>query len=78
MILADEPTGNLDTTTSVEVMRILQELRERRNITIVLITHEAEIAAYGTRIIAVRDGCILSDTPNTPVGSVAPAMAAVA
>jgi putative ABC transport system ATP-binding protein len=66
LILADEPTGNLDTKTSIEVMRILQELRERRNITIVLITHEPDIAAYGTRIVAVRDGKILSDTPNTP------------
>jgi len=66
LILADEPTGNLDTKTSIEVMRILQELRERRGITIVLITHEHDIAAYGTRIIAVRDGKILSDEPNTP------------
>ena len=66
LILADEPTGNLDTATSVEVMRILQELRARRGITIVLITHEPEIAAYASRIIAVRDGKILSDTPNTP------------
>jgi putative ABC transport system ATP-binding protein len=66
LILADEPTGNLDTATSIEVMRILQELRERRNITIVLITHEPDIAAYGTRIIAVRDGKILRDEPNTP------------
>ena len=66
LILADEPTGNLDTKTSVEVMRILQELRERRKITIVLITHEPDIAAYGTRIIAVRDGVIVSDKPNTP------------
>jgi putative ABC transport system ATP-binding protein len=66
IILADEPTGNLDTKTSIEVMQILQELREKRKITIVLITHEPDIAAYGTRIIAVRDGLILSDTPNTP------------
>jgi len=66
LILADEPTGNLDTKTSIEVMRILQDLRERRKITIVLITHEADIAAYGTRIIAMRDGRILSDEPNTP------------
>jgi putative ABC transport system ATP-binding protein len=66
LILADEPTGNLDTKTSIEVMRILQELRERRKITIVLITHEPDIAAYGTRIIAVRDGVIVSDKPNTP------------
>jgi len=81
LILADEPTGNLDSSTSIEVMRILQELRERRNITIVLITHEAEIAAYGTRIIAVRDGQILSDKPNTPrdapAEATAPAIAAV-
>ncbi|WP_301337934.1 ABC transporter ATP-binding protein [Sphingomonas sp. AP4-R1] len=66
LILADEPTGNLDTKTSIEVMRILQELREQKGITIVLITHEPDIAAYGTRIIAVRDGKILSDEPNTP------------
>lgn len=66
LILADEPTGNLDTKTSIDVMHTLQELRARRGITIVLITHEADIAAYGTRIVAVRDGVILSDTPNTP------------
>jgi putative ABC transport system ATP-binding protein len=66
LILADEPTGNLDTKTSIEVMRILQELREQKGITIVLITHEPDIAAYGTRIIAVRDGKILSDEANTP------------
>lgn len=70
LILADEPTGNLDTKTSVEVMRLLQELRERSGITIVLITHEAEIAAYGTRIISVRDGLIVSDTANTPISSI--------
>lgn len=66
LILADEPTGNLDTKTSIDVMHALQELRQRRGITIVLITHEADIAAYGTRIIAVRDGVILTDVPNTP------------
>ena len=66
IVLADEPTGNLDTATSIEVMTLLQELRERRGITIVLITHEADIAAYGTRIISVRDGLITSDRPNTP------------
>jgi putative ABC transport system ATP-binding protein len=71
LILADEPTGNLDTATSIEVMRILQELREKQGITIVLITHEADIAAYGTRIIAVRDGVILRDEPNTPRNTLA-------
>lgn len=66
LILADEPTGNLDSKTSIEVMRLLQELREKQGITIVLITHEPEIAAYGTRIISVRDGVIISDIRNTP------------
>ena len=66
LILADEPTGNLDSKTSIEVMRLLQELREKQGITIVLITHEPEIAAYGTRIISVRDGVIISDEKNVP------------
>ncbi len=66
LILADEPTGNLDSKTSIEVMRLLQELREKQGITIVLITHEPEIAAYGTRIISVRDGVIISDEKNEP------------
>jgi len=66
VILADEPTGNLDTATSIEVMQLLQDLREKRKITVILITHEPDIAAYGTRIIAVRDGAIVSDVRNTP------------
>ncbi|MDT8398826.1 MAG: ABC transporter ATP-binding protein [Pseudomonadales bacterium] len=66
IILADEPTGNLDTRTSVEVMKLLQQLRREQGITIVLITHEPEIAAYGTRIITMRDGLIKSDLPNSP------------
>jgi putative ABC transport system ATP-binding protein len=65
VILADEPTGNLDTATSIEVMRLLQDLREKRKITIILITHEPDIAAYGTRIISMRDGSVISDVPNT-------------
>jgi putative ABC transport system ATP-binding protein len=66
LLLADEPTGNLDTKTSLEVMQIFQDLRERRGITVVLITHEPDIAAYGTRIIQVRDGHIVSDRANRP------------
>lgn len=65
VILADEPTGNLDTATSIDVMRLLQDLRASHAMTIILITHEPEIAAYGTRIIAMRDGVIVSDRPNT-------------
>jgi putative ABC transport system ATP-binding protein len=70
LLLADEPTGNLDTKTSLEVMQIFQDLRERRGITVVLITHEPDIAAYGTRIIQVRDGHIVSDRANRPLVAV--------
>ena len=61
LILADEPTGNLDTATGKEVMQTLVNLREERGITIVLITHEKEIATYGSRIVSIRDGKIISD-----------------
>jgi putative ABC transport system ATP-binding protein len=66
LILADEPTGNLDTKTSIEVMALLQELREKRTITVVLITHDMEVARYGTRTVSIRDGQVVSDKPNTP------------
>ena len=61
IILADEPTGNLDTRTSVEVMGIFQRLNIERGITIVLITHEMDIAEYGTRLVRFRDGKIQID-----------------
>ena len=61
MILADEPTGNLDTRTSIEVMGIFQRLNKERGITILLITHEMDIAEYGTRLIRFRDGRIVAD-----------------
>ncbi len=64
LLLADEPTGNLDTRTSIEVMGILQRLNAQ-GLTIVLVTHEPEIAEYGTRIVAFRDGRVRSDTPIT-------------
>jgi putative ABC transport system ATP-binding protein len=64
LILADEPTGNLDTKTSVEVMALLHELREKRTITVVLITHDMDVARYGTRTVSIRDGQIVSDKPN--------------
>ncbi|MEA2336671.1 MAG: putative transport system ATP-binding protein [Thermoanaerobaculia bacterium] len=62
IILADEPTGNLDTQTSTEVMALFQELNEQ-GITIVLVTHEADIAVYAKRIVEVRDGRIRRDEP---------------
>jgi putative ABC transport system ATP-binding protein len=60
VILADEPTGNLDSRTSVEVMKLFQELG-RGGITVVLVTHEPDIAQYASRVIQMRDGRILSD-----------------
>jgi putative ABC transport system ATP-binding protein len=63
IVLADEPTGNLDTRTSLEVMDLLQELNRTRRITVLLITHELDIAEHATRIISFRDGLIRSDTP---------------
>jgi putative ABC transport system ATP-binding protein len=64
ILLADEPTGNLDSRTSLEVMDIFQRLQQERGITIILITHEMDVAEYGSRIVAFKDGNIISDTPN--------------
>jgi putative ABC transport system ATP-binding protein len=64
VLLADEPTGNLDTRTSIEVMEIFQQLQRERGITVIVITHEHQIAEYGTRIVGFRDGRIVSDAPN--------------
>ncbi len=64
ILLADEPTGNLDSKTSVEVMEIFQSLQRERGITIVLITHELDVAQYGSRIVTFKDGDIISDTSN--------------
>jgi putative ABC transport system ATP-binding protein len=65
LILADEPTGALDTATGHEIMRIFQRLNGERDITIVVVTHEREIAAYARRIIHLQDGEIVSDEPNS-------------
>jgi putative ABC transport system ATP-binding protein len=61
LILADEPTGNLDSRTSVEVMEIFQRLNRERGITLVLVTHEPDIAQYADRVIVFKDGKIKSD-----------------
>ncbi len=61
ILLADEPTGQLDSRTSDEIMKIFQDLNRRRGITILLITHSDEIAAYADRIVRFRDGRIVSD-----------------
>jgi putative ABC transport system ATP-binding protein len=62
LILADEPTGNLDTKAGTEVMRILQTLNEERGITIVLVTHDQGIAEHTQRIVRLQDGQIVSDS----------------
>jgi putative ABC transport system ATP-binding protein len=59
LILADEPTGNLDSKTGVEIMNLLKDLNEKEGITVVLVTHEADIAAYGKRMIRIKDGKII-------------------
>ena len=63
IILADEPTGNLDSKTSVEIMNLFNEIHANGN-TVILVTHEEDIAAYAHRIIRLRDGLIESDTQN--------------
>ncbi len=64
IILADEPTGNLDSKTSVEIMNLFNEIHKNGN-TVILVTHEEDIAAYAHRIIRLRDGLIESDNQNT-------------
>jgi putative ABC transport system ATP-binding protein len=61
ILLADEPTGNLDTASSVEIMKLLTELNQEQARTIVLITHERDIAAFAKRIVELRDGLIVTD-----------------
>jgi putative ABC transport system ATP-binding protein len=64
LLLADEPTGNLDTRTSLEVLGLLQDLNRKQGITIVLVTHEPDIAACASRVITMRDGRIKTDVRN--------------
>ncbi|MDO5562338.1 MAG: ABC transporter ATP-binding protein [Synergistaceae bacterium] len=65
ILMADEPTGNLDSKTSDEIMALFTELNDKEGITIILVTHEPDVAAYAKRILHFRDGVITSDEINS-------------
>lgn len=67
VLLADEPTGNLDTQRSNEIMELLWRLNVERGITVLMVTHEPDMAAYSRRIVRFKDGMMDSDEPNDPV-----------
>lgn len=76
IILADEPTGNLDTKTSIEIMGLLEEIHSKGN-TIILVTHEEDIAQHAHRIVRMRDGLVEKDYVNKDVKSVSPRLKAI-
>lgn len=66
VLLADEPTGNLDTQRSYEIMELLWQLNTEHGITVIMVTHESDMAAYARRIVRFKDGMMDSDVPNEP------------
>ena len=72
IIMADEPTGNLDSQVTAEIMNLLQRLNRERGLTLILVTHEAHVAAYAGRVLRLRDGRVLSDTRQQPGGHQSP------
>jgi putative ABC transport system ATP-binding protein len=64
VLLADEPTGNLDTARSLEIMVLLSDLNRQQDITIVMVTHEPEMASYAKRIVHFVDGRVTADVPT--------------
>jgi putative ABC transport system ATP-binding protein len=60
LLLADEPTGNLDTATGAEIMRLLKELNRERSLTLLVVTHDPEVAAFADRVVKLRDGQVES------------------
>jgi ABC-type lipoprotein export system ATPase subunit len=64
IVMADEPTGNLDSRTSNEIMQLFERLNTEQGITIILVTHDRELAASARRTIALRDGLVLQDQRN--------------
>ncbi|MCX7691992.1 ABC transporter ATP-binding protein [Tepidimonas taiwanensis] len=74
VLLADEPTGNLDSQRSHEIMALIRRLNEERGITVLMVTHEADIAAYARRVVHFRDGQVAHDGAHAPAGATAEAM----
>ena len=68
LLLADEPTGNLDSRSSEEIVAILQHLNREEGLTVVMVTHELQVAGHARRVVSVRDGLIVDDGPP-PVGA---------
>ncbi|NLX84568.1 MAG: ABC transporter ATP-binding protein [Synergistaceae bacterium] len=67
VLMADEPTGNLDSKTSEEIMKLFKKINEEEGTTILLVTHEPDVAVYAKRIVHFKDGMITSDEPNRTV-----------
>jgi putative ABC transport system ATP-binding protein len=65
LLLADEPTGNLDSATSLEIIALFQRLNRERGVTVILVTHEPDVAGFAARVVTVRDGQIVSDVAQT-------------
>jgi macrolide transport system ATP-binding/permease protein len=76
MLLADEPTGNLDSKTSHEIMQVIRDLNRTQGVTVIVVTHEPDIAAYADRTIVMRDGQIISDQANPSIEAAPQAVAA--
>jgi putative ABC transport system ATP-binding protein len=70
IILADEPTGNLDSSTGEDVLRLIRQCNRDRGVSVVLVTHSPTAAAYAERVITLQDGAIVGDVINRPARSV--------